>query len=538
MKLVRTVPPSDDVVRWISIQVVAAPAKSAQLHARPMVLVCDGVFTPATCALLHTVAMAFSSSFERGNSLIYTRSEPKNIMEAAIDSFLDETDDESCFVEYWARQEWKNIEAHIDIDEERARFKRPFRHPKRAHVSYLAVGRRVRAPTCVWERTPTDDFPFGAFTSVPAVAGRVLRFDGSLQHAVPYPTQIWLHSNAAAPVCDTPEELVRSVLLFNTWDKPPLGRSYAPSDDRFDLSPTQGGGLRCVPRDGWSLASISSHTAPEDGTMTLTLLGDAQRRGRAEKVLPLRVSRTALANALEEETAVTRLEPPPIEALIRQATHMEPPPIEALIRQATHMEPPPIEALIRQATHLEPPPAERSAVNGQASVAAAATAPFTAAAPLTDSAPFTRGWEAPPSFLRTACLKAGMDVLRSRSEVQSPSGEIRWVEGRDIVGVTPLLSPMLTKRILDAVQADDFPWVTDRHKLHPTTDVEVVQVPWLEMEMGTVLRTQLLPAFARLFGVDERQLFLRDQFVVRYAVLMSFDCLLIGMECHSVPLSH
>jgi hypothetical protein len=157
--------------------------------------------------LLHTVAMARSSSFERGNSLLFTRSEPKNIMEAAIDSFLDETDDESCIVEYWARQEWKNIEAHVDIDEERARFKRPFRHPKRAHVCYLAVGRRVRAPTCVWERTPLDDFPFGALTSVPAVAGRVLRFDGSLQHAVPYPTQIWLHSNAAAPVCDAPEEL-------------------------------------------------------------------------------------------------------------------------------------------------------------------------------------------------------------------------------------------------------------------------------------------------------------------------------------------
>ena len=97
------------------------PWKRAQLHARAaslaMVLVCDGVFTPATCALLHTVAMARSSSFERGNSLLFTRSEPKNIMEAAIDSFLDETDDESCFVEYWARQEWKNIEAHVDIDE-------------------------------------------------------------------------------------------------------------------------------------------------------------------------------------------------------------------------------------------------------------------------------------------------------------------------------------------------------------------------------------------------------------------------------------
>ena len=508
------------------------PWKRAQLHARAaslaMVLVCDGVFTPATCALLHTVAMARSSSFERGNSLLFTRSEPKNIMEAAIDSFLDETDDESCIVEYWARQEWKNIEAHVDIDEERARFKRPFRHPKRAHVCYLAVGRRVRAPTCVWERTPLDDFPFGALTSVPAVAGRVLRFDGSLQHAVPYPTQIWLHSNAAAPVCDAPEELVRSVLLFNTWDKPPLGRSYAPSDERFDLSPTRVG-LRCVPREDWSLASISSHAAPEDGTMTLTLLGDAQRRGRAEKVLPLRVSRTALAKALEETSVATRLEPPPVDAQIRQATR------------------------------LEPRPSKRTVVNAQATAAAAAAAPFTVAAPFTAAAPFTRGWEAPPSFQRTACptagmdvlrsrsevqspsseIQTGMDVLRSRSEVQSPSSEIRWVEGRDVVGVTPLLSSMLTKRILDAVQADDFVnvWVTDRHKLHPTTDVEVVQVPWLEAEMGTVLRAQLLPAFARLFGVDEQQLFLRDQFVVRYAILMSSDCLLIGMECHRVRLS-
>ena len=47
-------------------------------------------------------------------------------------------------------------------------------------------------------------------TAVPAVAGRVLRFDGSLQHAVPRPADVWLAPFAISP-SGTADELMRSL---------------------------------------------------------------------------------------------------------------------------------------------------------------------------------------------------------------------------------------------------------------------------------------------------------------------------------------
>lgn len=70
---------------------------------------------------------------------------------------------------------------------------------------------------------------------------------------------------------------------------------------------------------------------------------------------------------------------------------------------------------------------------------------------------------------------------------------------------------------MEYVSAASFVWTTDRHAKHPTTDVEVYSIPWLEEEMAAVLTERLLPAFASLFDVDERCLYLRDQFVVKYS---------------------
>ena len=59
---------------------------------------------------------------------------------------------------------------------------------------YLSVGKLVLGPTCVWEGGGGggghDDL--GALTTVPARAGRLLRFDGRLMHAVPQPVDVWL----------------------------------------------------------------------------------------------------------------------------------------------------------------------------------------------------------------------------------------------------------------------------------------------------------------------------------------------------------
>ena len=61
----------------------------------------------------------------------------------------------------------------------------------------LKVGERVRGPTCVWQRLPDThgeklEQCFGPLTTVPAVPGRLLRFRGDLQHAVPRPADVWL----------------------------------------------------------------------------------------------------------------------------------------------------------------------------------------------------------------------------------------------------------------------------------------------------------------------------------------------------------
>ena len=59
--------------------------------------------------------------------------------------------------------------------------------------------------------------------TVPAVAGRLLRFEGSMLHAVPRPTDVWLLPFVqGTSLTDPPEEWGRSVILFNTWhDAPP-----------------------------------------------------------------------------------------------------------------------------------------------------------------------------------------------------------------------------------------------------------------------------------------------------------------------------
>ena len=88
---------------------------------------------------------------------------------------------------------------------------------------------------------------------------------------------------------------------------------------------------------------------------------------------------------------------------------------------------------------------------------------------------------------------------------------------RDALGVLPLLSPALQQRILDEVSHPKFQWTTDRHSLYPTTDCEVHTVPWLQTEMARLLQQRLLPAIASLFCVEQADLYLRDQFLVKYS---------------------
>lgn len=212
--------------------------------------------------------------------------QPRPLIELVLDQILTELGDDmnndsednrntTQYVEYWTRQEWRHIEAHADVDEILAKEEDkdtvamgralqsqsspPFRYPSNGHVLYLKVGSEVRGPTCLFpdrssggdllkleENTASMDGiknnNNGAIdlVTVPAVEGRLLRFDGSTLHAVPRPADLWFLPFVKGAPAYTPEESWgRSVILFNTWhgDPPkdvPLDNNTAQRPDDND----------------------------------------------------------------------------------------------------------------------------------------------------------------------------------------------------------------------------------------------------------------------------------------------------------------
>lgn len=345
-----------------------------------MLRVFDNVLSPTACRYLH----AASSLGELGDEhhTAFDRDQagsPQTALEACVHSILTQLRDESPCVEYWWRDAWEHVEAHEDVDEYLFEQTRERRYPTHGHVLYLDVGPAVRAPTCVWSHRQEEEEEaasrqeeegtsllrpdFGALTTVPARAGRLLRFDGPLMHAVPRPTLRWLPTDArtagggggsggggrtgrrggggggGAP--PSPKDLVRSVVLFNTWESRPL--DVPNSDGKRDpadviaeiassISSPKIDALveamahpqpTCEPFDTWQpveptlMGGVSSGSRGAGGidggaapapAMKVWLLGEAERRGQPEKTLEL-TAPTGLADALQQEAAVTRFAP-------------------------------------------------------------------------------------------------------------------------------------------------------------------------------------------------------------------------------------
>ena len=269
------------------------------------VRVLDGVFSNTSTASLRAFANAHyrtSSSEIRG----FSRGGPhRNLLEAALDSFLDHVGDSGTVVEYWRRARWEHVGLHRDIDEKLARTGR-YHHPSHGHVLYLDIGRLVVGPTALFW---TDALHGGDWlTTVPAVPGRVLRFNGSLLHAVPRPHDAWLlperglqpglERRYSAHTPDAPERR-RDVILFNVWDEAPSG-----------LTPGEAGALEpevaAQPPTDWS-----EHVArkmdrehsldaerrgerrderPQADVLRVDMLGDCVRRGRDEGEIRMRTA--------------------------------------------------------------------------------------------------------------------------------------------------------------------------------------------------------------------------------------------------------
>ena len=206
---------------------------------------------------------------------------PAGAVECALDALLTECGDSSRYVEWWWRDEWRNLELHRDVDEFRAReammeaMMRPpmaedvaprsdddiFRCPSHGHVLYLDVGPGVEGgPTVLWTAEKEEEAKEGRekeeegasskrpqsrwagglrrvdrLVVCPARAGRLLRFAGDTYHSVPRPANAYLDWDAGgtggrihtrAPRTPGDHEstaMRRSVILFNTWQDPPEG---------------------------------------------------------------------------------------------------------------------------------------------------------------------------------------------------------------------------------------------------------------------------------------------------------------------------
>mmetsp|Transcript_9359 Transcript_9359/g.19127 ORF Transcript_9359/g.19127 Transcript_9359/m.19127 type:complete len:402 (-) Transcript_9359:140-1345(-) len=179
------------------------------------VRVFDNVFSSDACRLINQLSIEHSDRAGNcdGSSIFYR--EEGNVLtplESAIDSALTALGDTSDVVEYWSRENYMNIDAHADIDEggllddgERIRC------PIQGHILYLVVGKEVRGPTFIfpdklvgWGCDDTSHLGRASssindqreveMVTVPAVEGRVVRFDGRAIHAVPKPADRWLLS--------------------------------------------------------------------------------------------------------------------------------------------------------------------------------------------------------------------------------------------------------------------------------------------------------------------------------------------------------
>lgn len=333
------------------------------------VKVWDNVIPPGhSLAALHTFAAASGlghKCFTRRPLLPNTNGNGNNIIERTIDAVLTEiersgsnhdatTSTNQCYVEYWTRMEWRHIEAHADVDENLSKqfdqqkhddrdlqstypttYQQEYghRYPSFGHVLYLQVGTNVKGPTCIFPgRSSGGDLVRSMHDGdgekeevplciVPAVAGRLLRFDGRDIHAVPRPTDIWMLPFVQGAAQYEPEEIWgRSVVLFNVW---PVGE-HPPLDVPLDSSGEDQEGIQtidesfCNSFSDWKEATItpkvSSSSASEsesNQSVKVWLLGNERRRDHPMRtvslVAPADGGRDAVREALNEESQVSEL---------------------------------------------------------------------------------------------------------------------------------------------------------------------------------------------------------------------------------------
>ena len=286
-----------------------------------LVQVWDDVLTEELCQILHQqeqerqerqqphylLKRPLNKNDEEEETSLFT------LLERVLDGILTELGDDSMYVEYWSRTEWKHLEAHIDIDEYLAKEfpSTSFQYPNHGHVLYLQVGTDVRGPTCIISPSTV--------TTVPAVQGRLTRFRGTSWHTVPRPTNRWtIPFVKGAPKHTPTTQWGRHVVLFNTWNnKPPhnihpISSSSSSSSSTTDITdnPTEQScnDSNIIPRFSmWNKVQPQDHPKKGDddwGTAKIWLLGNEQRRQYPMRTVPIQMPLSILEDALYDPSNI------------------------------------------------------------------------------------------------------------------------------------------------------------------------------------------------------------------------------------------
>ena len=187
----------------------------------------------------------------------------------------------------------KHIEAHADVDEKAARGRAALPDDGPRALSARRFGG-------AWADVRWSDRALarGALTTVPAVAGRVLRFDGAATHAVPRPHDLWFLPFVKSG--GRGDEFERSVVLFNTWpaDAPPEG--IGPSEL---AAPDDAAALRCNARDAWRevpAREVADAAAPIQGVAPRRRRAAARRAHRHARLRARGARRARRAGARDD----------------------------------------------------------------------------------------------------------------------------------------------------------------------------------------------------------------------------------------------
>ena len=175
------------------------------------------------------------------------------------------------------------LQAHRDVDEEATIAGGAARFPTRVVLLYGSVRAGLRAPTMLWCPGAAGGGDGGALLAVPAVAGRMLVFEGSLLHAAPSPAELLGEDSGEAE--EEEEELERCITVLNLWeghapalldddeedeDEDGEGGEWEGGDGAEEMSSWGWGGdwegsdeeMSCTPRREWTSVDLGRAGAP------------------------------------------------------------------------------------------------------------------------------------------------------------------------------------------------------------------------------------------------------------------------------------